>query len=249
MTAAIIMAGGRSSRMRATGGPIHKALVPVLGVPMLERNICALFGRGFDDVTVAYAADELAIEDFVAGRGAALADLCGARLEPFCERHPLGTIGAARHLAGRADDVLVVNVDNLTSMDLRALVAAHLESKAAMTVASHVEPFAIPFGALTLDAGRVVEYREKPVQPVRVSSGTYVLGRRALDAITPDRETSIPELVTMLLGSGETIHAYVHDAAWIDVNDAAGVVRAEELLRNHAADFRECMPARIQGSR
>lgn len=243
MTAAIIMAGGRSSRMRATGDPLHKALVPVLGVPMLERNICALIGRGFRDITVAVAANETAIENFIAGRGLALAHVCGARLKVFREADALGTIGAARIYAGSPDPVLVVNVDNLTALDLRALYEAHVASGAAMTVATHTEPFVIPYGAVTVDAGNIVEYREKPVHPVRVSSGTYVLGPRAFAAIRPDGPTTVPDLVATLIASGERVASFEHNTAWTDVNDAAGVVHAEDLIRKHAADFEQWWPA------
>jgi NDP-mannose synthase len=237
MTAAIIMAGGRSSRMRATNDSRHKALVPVLGVPMLERNLCALLESGFRDITIAFAADEPAIEAFVATRGKALADARGATVVPYCEIRPLGTIGAVRTYAGRADAVVVVNVDNLTTLDLRALADAHSASGAAMTIATHDEPFAIPFGAVTVEDGDVVEYREKPAYPVRISSGTYVLGARAIAAIRPDAPTGIPELVSTLIANGERVAAFEHDAVWIDVNDAAGVARAEILISDHLAAF------------
>ena len=241
MTAAIIMAGGRSSRMRATNDSRHKALVPVLGVPMLERNLCALLESGFREIAIAFAADEPAIDAFVANRAKALADACGANVTPYREMRPLGTIGAVRTYAGRADAVVVVNVDNLTTLDLRALADAHIASDAAMTVATHDEPFAIPFGSVTIADGDVVEYREKPVYPVRISSGTYVLGPRAIAAIRPDAPMSVPELVATLIGSGERVAAFEHDAAWIDVNDAAGVARAETLIRDHAAEFERCV--------
>jgi NDP-mannose synthase len=237
MTAAMIMAGGRSSRMRATNDSRHKALVPVLGVSMLERNLCALLESGFRDITIAFAADEPAIDAFVANRGKALADACGATVVPFREMSPLGTIGAVRMYAGRADSVLVVNVDNLTTLDLRALADAHAASSAAMTVATHDEPFAIPFGAVTVEDGEVVEYREKPTYPVRISSGTYVLGPRAIAAIRPDVPSGVPELVSTLIGNGESVAAFEHYAVWIDVNDAAGVARAETLIKDHAAEF------------
>lgn len=237
MTAAIIMAGGRSSRMRATNDARHKALVPVLGVPMLERNLCALLGSGFRDITIAFAADELAIDAFVADRGRALAGACDAAVVPYREVTPLGTIGAARAYAGRADAVLVVNVDNLTSLDLRALVEAHAASNVAMTVATHLESFVISFGSVTVEQGNVVEYREKPAYPIRISSGTYVLGPRAVAAIRANAPTSAPELVSTLIGNGEKVGAFEHDAVWIDVNDAAGVARAETLIRDHAAEF------------
>jgi NDP-sugar pyrophosphorylase family protein len=244
MTAAMIMAGGRSSRMRATNDSRHKALVPVLGVPMLERNLRTLLASGFRDITVAFAAAEPEIDAFVTDRGKALADTFGAIVVPYREVIPLGTIGAARAYAGRADAVLVVNVDNLTTLDLRALVDAHAASHAALTVATHDESFVIPFGSVRTEHGMIVEYREKPAYPIRISSGTYVLGQRAIAAIRPDAATGVPELVATLIGNGEKVASFEHDAVWIDVNDAAGVLRAETLIRDHAAEFERSVAGR-----
>ena len=61
-TCAIIMAGGRSERMRATLPPDHKSLVRILGIPLLERNLCKLLAEGFRDIVVTMNACEVAIE-------------------------------------------------------------------------------------------------------------------------------------------------------------------------------------------
>ena len=74
MTDALIMAGGRSERMRTSGGPLHKALVPVLGVPMIERNLCGFLSEGFHRIVVAISASEQAVAEYVEGRGRALAN-------------------------------------------------------------------------------------------------------------------------------------------------------------------------------
>ena len=94
MTLAVIMAGGRSARMRATAGPAHKALVPVLGVALLERNLCTLLAQGFRDVAVAVSAHEPDVERWVLGRGRALATAVRARLDCLKETSARGTIGA-----------------------------------------------------------------------------------------------------------------------------------------------------------
>jgi NDP-mannose synthase len=236
---ALIMAGGRSERMRATGGPRHKALVRVLGVPMLERNICALIASGFRDIFVAFNASETEIEDWLHRRGIPLARAGSATLECLKERQPLGNMGIAGALRGRAASVLVTYVDNLTTIDLPAMMHAHRCSGAALTIASHREPFHIPFGELAVDgAGCITGYLEKPVHWVRISSGTYVLdAERACAAIPPEEPLDAAGLFRLLHGCGERITAYDHNAAWIDINDAAAIVRAEHLVAEHAAEF------------
>jgi len=237
MSAAVIMAGGQSERMRATLGPHHKALVPVLGMPMLERNLCKLLSAGFDDIVVAVSIHEPEIADFVRTRGRALAKAQHATIECLIERQPLGTIGVAGALRDRADALLVVNVDNLTALDLKGLVYHHRRAGAAFTIATHLEPFRIPFGEVSVCDGRILQYLEKPVRYIQVSSGTYVLGSRACKLLPSDRRTDIPQLFTALVEHRESIAAFAHQAAWIDVNDAAAVQKAEQLICAHPQAF------------
>ena len=237
MTVALIMAGGRSERMRASSGPQHKALVRVHGLSLLERNLHTLLSHGFRDIFIAISAHEPELHAYVADCGQRLVAARGARLERLVEDVPLGTIGIARQLKARAEAILVVNVDNLTALNLRQLADHHLESRAAFTIATHVEPFQIPFGEVTLDDGLVTEYREKPVRRIRVSSGTYVLAARACELINPVGPTGVPQLFAALLARGERISAFEHAAPWVDVNDAAAIKQAEQLIRDHANDF------------
>lgn len=237
MTKALVMAGGRSERMRVHGGP-HKALVPVLGLTLLERNLRMLFSSGFRDVAVSVRADERPLLEYLENHAVSLAASYAATISPILEHQPLGTIGAARLVSlGSDDSLLVVNVDNLTSLDLRELVGYHEQRAAALTIASHTERFHIPFGELRVIDGSVDAYLEKPVIDVPISSGTYVLSARATSTIAPSGPTSLPELFERLRARGELVVAFLHDAPWIDVNDSAAVIRAEELVRTHRDVF------------
>ena len=236
--AAIIMAGGRSERMRAGGCAAHKALRTVLDVPLIEWNVRTLLHFGFRSIHVAVSVDEPELIRWVAERGSRLVesmrDVSVATLTTMLENTPLGTIGAARRLPEHVADAVVVNVDNLTDLDLRAFLAAHRASGAAATVASHEQPFQVPYGRLDIEGDRVTGYAEKPVIPVQVSSGTYVLGRRAIEAIPPDARTDVPWLVESLLARGEHVAPYRHAAAWLDVNDESTLAAAERMIRSRA---------------
>src|SRR5436190_7199313 len=134
MDSVLIMAGGRSSRMRSSLGRTHKALVPILGVPMLERNLIWLLALGFREIYVAVAEAEREVIDFANTRCRSLASAFDAKLELVMETTPLGNIGACR-LCPPTQELLVVYVDNLTDLDLRAMLAMHRQSGAAMTIA------------------------------------------------------------------------------------------------------------------
>src|SRR5712692_2176597 len=115
--------GGRSSRMRATHGATHKALIPVLGIPMIERNILTLVAHGYLDLIVAVNSSEAAVRSYVQKRGSTLVAARGGKIKMLEEQEALGTIGAAGAVTCASSDLLVVNVDNLTSLDLAAFVA------------------------------------------------------------------------------------------------------------------------------
>jgi mannose-1-phosphate guanylyltransferase/phosphomannomutase len=237
MRSAIIMAGGQSLRMRESLGREHKALVKVLGVPMLERNLVALLSHGFRDLFLAVNAKEESVLAFAKARATQLARACNAELKLIVEKQPLGTIGAAAKVRTTSDDLVVVNVDNLTTLDLEAFLKHHQSAKAAMTIATHTEPFKIPFGQVWIKRGRITRYQEKPVLPVLLSSGTYVLNKGALSRIPSGRAVGAPEVVNMLLGERYKISAFQHSSPWIDVNDSGSVRRAEELIMANFKGF------------
>ena len=231
------MAGGRGERMRAGGASIPKPLVPIHGVPLLEWNLATLLRAGFRDLVVAVPAHTPEIGEFARDRGGALARRSGAALRLFEETRPLGNIGAAAEITPADPELLVVYADNLTALPLPALVEHHRRTNATLTTAVHLEPFRIPFGAVEIEDGLLVAYREKPELPIRVSSGVYLLGPAAVAAIPRGEPMGASDLVNRLLASGARVGAYEHASPWIDVNDVEGVARAEALVAAHPEAF------------
>jgi NDP-mannose synthase len=228
--------------MRAAGTSRPKPLVPIRGVPLLERNLTALLYSGFWDIIVAVPAHTPDIVEFARSRGRELADVFGARLRLFEESRPLGNIGAAAEVELEAPELLVVYADNLTALGLDALVGHHRRTGAALTSAVHLESFRVPFGEVEVGDGMILSYREKPERRIQVSSGLYVLGPAAIAGLARGERTEVSWLVSRLLSAGERVAAYTHDAPWIDVNDTEAVARAERLVASHSRAF-ECRPA------
>jgi NDP-sugar pyrophosphorylase family protein len=240
MTTALVMAGGRSERMRRSHGPTIKPLVTIAGVPLLERNLHALLRAGIDDIHVVVPArGEPALIDWVQTRGSILTRAAGVRFEIHEETDPRGNIGGCGDLHGRADPLLVVFADNLTTLDLRALLDEHDCGGSALTLAIHEEPFKMSFGEVVAEGDWVTGYREKPEKRFIVSSGISVLGAAAL-AILAEQGMSpvgLSDLFRLVFERGFAVRAFRHRAAWIDVNDGAAVVRAERLVFENRADF------------
>ena len=238
MTVALIMAGGRSERMRASSGnTCHKALRHIHGMSLLERNLRHVLRAGVDQVFVATNPHENSIQDFVRSQAREIAADAGAEISCLIEDQPLGTIGVAQRLANVGSPIIVLNVDNLTTLCLRDLVAHRDETGAAICIATHMEGFQVPLGQVICKDGEITEYREKPIMPVRISSGAYVLASRVCNWIEPNKRTDIPELIPIIQARKERVVAFEHDAVWIDINDADTLSRAEKLVSQHQEEF------------
>lgn len=239
MNPVLIMAGGKSSRMRASFGDQHKALVPVLGTPMLERNLTWLLALGFREIYLAIGEGEYPLLEFAQARCLPLVSSFGAHLELLVERIPLGNIGACR-LCRTNRDLVVIYVDNLTTIDLHGMLNMHSKSDAAMTIAVHHQTFQMPFGQVILQGQHIVDLVEKPHTDYLVSSGTYVVSNRACRVIPPKTCIGASELFNRLKSCGENVEAFCHSSLWIDVNDSDAVRRAESLVATHSKKF-ECL--------
>ncbi len=167
---ALIMAGGRGERMRLSGVDVPKPLVPVLGTPLLERNVRALQRHGIEEIVVSVAAGDAEVLAFVDP----------LPVEPLVETEPLGNIGVRAVAAGG----LGTGARGLRRQPLHGRPDRHpgraRADGAALTLAAHDEPFRLPYGRLTLDGDRVTAYDEKPTIAVPVSSAIAVLGPAAL---------------------------------------------------------------------
>jgi NDP-sugar pyrophosphorylase family protein len=234
---ALIMAGGQGKRARWSIGPIPKPLLLVRGIPLIERNIKILLRQGMRDMVVSVSASIPQIKRFVLTHGRYLIESAGGTLEIIEEHSPRGNIGCAAELHGRAETVLVVFADNLTTLDLRLLVDTHRRNDASLTMATHLEAVQLPFGEIEAVHGRVIAYREKPSHLMLICSGIYALGERALAAIPADEPMGVSGLAQTLLARGEIVTEYRHCAPWVDVNNADALRRAEDLLTEHEQAF------------
>jgi mannose-1-phosphate guanylyltransferase len=160
------------------------------------------------------------------------------------ETEPLDTGGAIVNALAALDTdepFLALNGDILTDLDLTAMVAAHDERSAAATIAlTHVED-ARAFGLVSTSSdGRVLEFREKPEDPIPgdVNAGTYVLTPRALGGWPPGRAVSIErDIFPSLIDHDRVVHGFVSDAYWLDLGTPEKYLQANfDLLDGRVRD-------------
>jgi NDP-sugar pyrophosphorylase family protein len=226
---AVVLVGGFGTRLRPLTLTVPKNLVPVAGVPLIERVVAHLAAHGVDRVVLSlgYRPDSF----FAAFPSNSAA---GIPLVYVVEPEPLDTAGALRFAAkdaGVRDTFLVANGDVLTDLDVTALVDAHRFTGADATIA--LTPVEDPsrFGVVTTDAdGRVTDFVEKPAPgeaPTNlINAGTYVLEPKVLGRIAADRRVSVEREVFPAMVAEGRLFAVSSERYWLDVGLPESYLRA-----------------------
>jgi len=206
-----------------------KPMVPLFGIPFLERTMGRLRTAGVRDVILASGYLPQAIEDHF-GDGSRI----GMSVTYVVEAVPLGTAGALRNVAGHIKGTFfVLNGDVLTTLDLAAMYTFHKSKGGLGTIHALKVEDPSAFGCVVRDAdGRVSAFIEKPKRedaPTdEINAGTYILERRILDEIPDGRSVSIErETFPKILGAGERLYSFVTNDYWLDVG------RPEQYLKAH----------------
>ncbi|MFJ2217628.1 sugar phosphate nucleotidyltransferase [Streptomyces sp. NPDC101062] len=237
MTEAILLVGGKGTRLRPLTARTPKPMVPAAGVPFLTHQLARAGAAGVEHVVLATSYLAEVFEPYF-GDGSSL----GLSLEYVTERDPLGTGGALRNVASRLhsgpdEPVLIFNGDILTGLDIRALVATHTASGA--DVSLHLTRVDDPraFGLVPTDAdGRVTAFLEKPQTPEeivtdQINAGAYVFRRSVIDAIPAGRPVSVErETFPGLLAAGAHLQGMVDSTYWLDLGTPQAFVRGSADL-------------------
>lgn len=232
---AVILAGGKGTRLRPFTVNFPKVLVPLGDKPVLEVLIERLIGCGVTDITLALGHLAELVKAYFHHRGALRERI---RLSYVEEEEPTGTAGSLALVPGLTETFLVMNGDLLTNLDLRELVRFHREQRAMLTVATHARRVKIDLGVMDVDAeNRVRGYREKPETTYPVSMGIYVYEPSVLAYVPRGQYLDFPDLVLKLLAHGEKVCAYRTDCLWLDIGRPDDYAKAQELFADRPEDF------------
>ncbi|MGW8558077.1 sugar phosphate nucleotidyltransferase [Streptomyces tubercidicus] len=237
MTEAILLVGGKGTRLRPLTVHTPKPMVPAAGVPFLTHQLARARAAGVEHIVLATSYLAEVFEPHF-GDGSAL----GLRLEYVTEQEPLGTGGAIRNVASRLhsapdEPVLIFNGDILTGLDIAALVGTHRSSGA--DVSLHLTRVEDPraFGLVpTDDTGRVTAFLEKPQTPEeivtdQINAGAYVFNRSVIDTIPAGRPVSVErETFPGLLADGAHLQGMVDSTYWLDLGTPQAFVRGSADL-------------------
>ena len=228
---AIILAGGKGTRLAPYTTILPKPLMPVGHKPILEIILRQLIFYGFKDITLAvgYLAEIIQAyfqnNSYIAGKG--------IKMKYVREDKPLGTAGSLYLTGDIKEPFLVMNGDILTTIDFKKLVEFHKKQDAALTVAAHRRKVQIDLGVIKTDSNSTLkDYLEKPTHEYLVSMGIYIYSPRALKYIEPKKHLDFPEIVMRLVNNKEKVATYISEDFWLDIGKPEDHARAiEEFQR------------------
>jgi len=221
---AILLAGGKGTRLRPLTVHTPKPIVPIFNRPFLYYQIDLLRQvPEIDEAILSLNYQPRRIEEIFGG-GEGL----GLRLRYVVEPIPLGTGGAVRYAGDQlTESVVVFNGDVLTQVDLAAVLRLHHERRARATIVLTPVENPSAYGLVETDAnGNVLRFLEKPAEDEitcnTINAGIYVLEPETFDRIPKDTAWSIERsFFPSLIERGETFVAYINDGYWIDIGTPA----------------------------
>jgi len=231
---AVILAGGRGTRLAPYTTVLPKPLLPLGQVPILEIILRQLERHRFSRISLACGHLGELIRAYLDNKG--LSERLN--IDYYWEEEPLGTAGALASMKTLDERFLVMNGDILTTLDYSALVNFHIEQQAALTIAVTSKEVQIELGILQIDQHqRVVGYTEKPVEHFPASTGIYVYEPRVLTFIEAHTYLDFPTLVMRLVEAGESVAAYRTDAFWLDMGNKGDYETATKVFEDNPERF------------
>jgi NDP-sugar pyrophosphorylase family protein len=232
---AVILAGGKGTRLHPFTVNFPKPLVPLGDVPVVEVLMRRLIHYGITDITLTLGHLAELMRAYFEHRRQ-LTDRI--TLHFVTEEVPTGTAGSLTLVPNLDETFLVMNGDLLTDLDFDALVDFHREQKAILTVATHVRKVKIDLGVLEFDASRVItNYLEKPEHTYHVSMGIYVYEPAALRYLERGQRLDLPDLVLKMIAAGERVCAYPAECTWLDIGRPDDYARAQECFAEEPDSF------------
>ena len=237
---AVIMVGGKGTRLLPLTLTRPKPAMPVLDKPFLKYLIESMADVGIEEIFLAcgYKSDILA---HAIGDGSDM----GVRIIYSDEDTPLGTGGAIKRLEDRLDPVfLAANGDTLTSVDIAAQIREHFESGAAVTDSLSEVDDPSQAGVVRIDGdGRILEFQDKPKREEAcsnlVNSGVYVVDKKVLEYIPKDTFYDFSkDLFPLLIEKGERLQGHMAKGIWVDIGRPHDLIRmnlvmADRLYSGH----------------
>lgn len=237
MKRAIILAGGKGTRLLPYTIVIPKPMLPIGDIPVIEIIARQLKFHGFEEVVVSLGHLSEIVRVYLESKSG----LEGLPVFKFhTELQSLGTSGSIREINLSDDNFVVMNGDILTTLDIGEMFKQHCKHQAILTIGVRKAEYQLPLGSITTDAqGYVQTFTEKPKLSFLDNIGVYVYSKRIVEYMKLGSRIDVNELVELLLTSGEKVFTYRSDGPyfWIDIGTHADYERANNEFKNLIYQF------------
>lgn len=213
MSRAVILAGGRGTRLHPFTITLPKPLVPIGDQPILEIVVQQLVAHGFSHITLAVNHQAETIRAYFGDGGR-----WKVKIDYSLESKPLGTMAPLRLIPDLPDDFLVMNGDVLTDLQFDRLLDAHTRGGELFTISAAGRDQTIDYGVLQIGPdGYLCGFQEKPKIPCSVSMGVYCVNKKALDWIPDGEAFGFDQLMLKMIAGRQRVRIAIHDGYWLDI--------------------------------
>ena len=210
---AIILAGGKGTRLRPYTIVLPKPLMPIGDYPILEVIVRQLVQNGFTHITMAVNHQADLIKTFF-GDGSKW----GITIDYSLETKPLSTMAPLKLIKDLPDNFLVMNGDILTDLNFNIFYKNHIKNKNIFTISSYQREVKSEFGVLDVDNTNTLSgFREKPVSIYDVSMGIYMVSKKAVKYIPEDTFYGFDHLMLDLMKNNERPKVEKFAGYWLDI--------------------------------
>ncbi len=210
---AVILAGGKGTRLKPYTISLPKPLVPVGDMPIIEIIIRQLTKNGFDHITITVNHMADIIRAFC-GDG----NKWGVNIDYSLEDRPLSTMGPLKLIKDLPDNFLVMNGDILTDLDFNEFYAEHVDKNNIFTVSAYTRDQKVDYGVLEIGRhNKLVNFIEKPTNQYNVSMGIYMANKKILDYIPENQFYGFDHLMLDLIKNDEPATVRIHSGYWLDI--------------------------------
>jgi len=227
---AIVLAGGKGTRMLPYTNILPKPLLPIDGMPILEVLIRQMKRYGISEVILTVGHMAYLLESYFKD-----GSHYGVNISYSQEDEPLGTAGPLSLIDGLDETFMVMNGDVLTTLEFGNLIKYHRDRGGIATIATYMREVNIDLGVVHVNDGdEIKNYTEKPSMNFNVSMGIYVFEPTVLAYIPKGEYLDFPDLVLKLINAGERVISYAFEGYWQDLGNQKDYIEASEefnLLR------------------
>jgi NDP-sugar pyrophosphorylase family protein len=226
---AVIMAGGRGSRLAPYTTVLPKPLMPLADRPVIDVVLRQLVRAGVEGVLISVGHLGSLLESWIRSEAN-----YGVPISFLYEDEPLGTAGALGNIDSPDGTFLALNGDILTTLSFADLAEFHRSSGAVATMAVKERTVEVEYGIVhTGEDGSVVRLEEKPRLGYTVSMGVYAFEPAIVEHIARGERVDFPDLLLRAIGAGQRVAAYSFDGYWRDIGNRDDY---EAAIADFAAD-------------